>query len=282
MNPYRIGTFYRDDFTAACNSIAEAVGVANPSRRTGGGQYRVSGITGRRGRMNRGRGHGYGRGRGRGRGRGPVNCENKCFCNGVNISDLTHSYTDKEYEQLTGYICGQIYEARKEKHNNKRTRTNKNNDDEYKRSKQIAEVTTNKEKEQTEEPEKQQIDKQINEKGNQNGKKVWTICIPPKTLATVYLTYKRVYITHLILIPTYKTIIMLSLFKIFNPGADHKYIKTFKITRTETSSSVGSVKNSQNFRGQAQTEMDSHANMCCVGRNFTPIAYTGETCSVSP
>ena len=80
MNPYRIGTFYRDDFTAACNSIAESVGVANPSRRTGGGRYRISGIAGGRGRMNRGRGRGYGRGgRGRGRGRGSGNGENKCF-----------------------------------------------------------------------------------------------------------------------------------------------------------------------------------------------------------
>ena len=89
-------------------------------------------------------------------------------------------------------------------------------------------------------------------------------------------------LTHLILTPTYNIIMMLSFFNIFNPSPDHKYIKTFKISRPDITSSVSSVKNSQNFRGEAQTEMDSHADMCCVGGNFIPIAYTGETCSVSP
>ena len=30
------------------------------------------------------------------------------------------------------------------------------------------------------------------------------------------------------------------------------------------------------------TDMDTHADMCVVGRNFRPISFTGEQCTVSP
>jgi len=29
-------------------------------------------------------------------------------------------------------------------------------------------------------------------------------------------------------------------------------------------------------------EMDSHADTCCLGMNFTPIYFTGKICDVSP
>ena len=33
---------------------------------------------------------------------------------------------------------------------------------------------------------------------------------------------------------------------------------------------------------EARTELDTHADTCCVGANFTPLVFTGETVDVTP
>ena len=142
--------------------------MAYPSKKqTGNNRYlNVSGLSGR-GR-GRGRFGGCGRGCGCGQGCGNQRGEDKCFCNGVNISDLTCSFTDKEYERLPGYIRGKIYEARQEKTGNKRQNENEHQEDRKHRS--VSEVTANKEVETNNNNDEQNNNKKNNEVKNANEK----------------------------------------------------------------------------------------------------------------
>ena len=51
-----------------------------------------------------------------------------------------------------------------------------------------------------------------------------------------------------------------------------------KIANTKCTIAYSS--NMVNIANIALNEMDSHANTCCLGKNFTPLYYTGEVCNV--
>ena len=68
--------------------------------------------------------------------------------------------------------------------------------------------------------------------------------------------------------------------------AKKKVTAPIKVTRPNLSllSQVGKASAKQNDHNftRSTTDMDNHADMCCVSPNFTPYSYTGEEFSVSP
>ena len=70
MNPYQMGIFYCDDFMAASNAIADAIGITYPQQQQGRSRYRN--VSGLQGNYNGGC-NGRGQGRCGGRGHGGIN-----------------------------------------------------------------------------------------------------------------------------------------------------------------------------------------------------------------
>ena len=56
----------------------------------------------------------------------------------------------------------------------------------------------------------------------------------------------------------------------------------YKRTIGQAKRDPGRVANTTTPGHIARNELDSHADTCCAGENWTPMLYTGEHCKVSP
>ena len=64
-------------------------------------------------------------------------------------------------------------------------------------------------------------------------------------------------------------------------------IENIKTRRTQTSDRYNNISTTKTrnlaHRGQkGTTDMNNHADMCCVGQNFTVYAFTGNKCTICP
>ena len=167
MNPYQVGTFYRDNFTAASNAIAKSVCITYPQQQHNRGQYsNVSGLTGGQfggGRGRRGQGGRGGKSSGSCYGQRTNDCKDKCFCNKVDVTDMTRKFSNDEYEKLPPHIRTMIWEARKEK---KRPR-----DDLNEETKTIFNVQTNTQNDDKNKDKTEKQESNNTKKGSHNGRR---------------------------------------------------------------------------------------------------------------
>lgn len=124
----------KSSFTAASNELSEQVALIFPgeTRRPSSRGRRVSGVErGHRGGRGRGhgrgdtgRGRGYGRsGRsGRGRGRGGRGSNRPVMADGIDITDVTRSFTDQEWNALSSENRRHVHEERERKRQRTDTR----------------------------------------------------------------------------------------------------------------------------------------------------------------
>ena len=121
----------KSNFTAASNELSEQVALIFPgeARRPSSRGRRVSNVERSRGRGrghgrgDSGRGRGYGRGRGgRGRGRGGRGSNRPVMADGIDITDVTRSFTDQEWNALTSENRRHVHEERERKRSRTDTR----------------------------------------------------------------------------------------------------------------------------------------------------------------